>query len=369
MKGNFCYHPWIGIDVSPQGEFRPCCKYKNPIADNIQDYFNSTELKKLREDFQQGNYPTGCERCWRDESAGIMSKRQIDWKYVLHETPPDLEKTLIVSFPFGNTCNLACRICSSYSSSRWSAEEKKSIRLGYQNNAKTIFQHQIFYKDKDFLSSFQDLTKDAIHFHFPGGEPIFVTDEHIRFLRNIKDKGSKSLHYTTNTTIFPSDELWNIWEEFFNIDIQMSIDGIENVFEYNRWPANWEICYKNIKQYQSYQLKYKNLQISISHSISIFTIWDLDNFILWCRKENLPDPYLGIVSSPKYYSIMNLPRDIKTEISTRLNLKESLPIVSAMQAEQFEEFDITKKYVTILDSQRNQKFNDVFKEFNQFLRI
>ena len=148
-----CYHPWVGLDISPQGEFKPCCKYKNTVATNIQDYELSTEILQLREDFLLGRKSPGCERCWRDESAGLPSKRTLDNEYIFQNTRPDLSSLKVISIPFGNTCNLACRTCSSHSSSRWTAEAKKLTEF-YPDIP--IFEHAKFYQDPEFMQNILD---------------------------------------------------------------------------------------------------------------------------------------------------------------------------------------------------------------------
>ena len=51
---NICYQPWVGLDISPQGEYKPCCKYSHAISDNYNDYRNSDELNQLKLDHLNG---------------------------------------------------------------------------------------------------------------------------------------------------------------------------------------------------------------------------------------------------------------------------------------------------------------------------
>ena len=171
MNNNFCSLPWVGLDISPQGKFKPCCKYSNNIADNIDDYFDSDELKTLQQDFLNGSKPQGCTRCWRDEDVGIESKRQLDLKYALNGAMPILDGLKIVSMPFGNTCNLACRICSSSASSKWLPE---AIKLQNKLPDLVIRDHKKFYKDQVFMTSIISRSMDPVLFEFPGGEPFFT---------------------------------------------------------------------------------------------------------------------------------------------------------------------------------------------------
>jgi len=359
-----CYLPWVGLDISPQGEFKPCCKYKKTIADNLNDYLSSKELSDLRQDFLNNKQNPGCQRCWDDESAGLPSKRQLDWQYVFQETKPNLDKLAILSFPFGNSCNLACRICGSHSSSTWSVEAKKLLPIFSDI---PIFKHLRFYQDKNFIEDIKGLCGELLHVDFPGGEP-FITGikEQLDFLDFLIDNGSEniSLHYMTNVTKFPKKVFWDRWQHFKKVDIQLSIDGTEQQFEYNRWPAKWPAVLKHIKQYQQKAQLYSWLQLSISHSVSIFTVYYLPEFLAWCQDINLPEPYLGMVANPKYYNVKALPKEIKDKVNQKLTSYNLENVIKYMNSEDLSaEFKTAQLLIKTLDQQRGQNFNVVFNKF------
>lgn len=362
----FCYHPWVGLDISPQGEFKPCCKFSTVVAHSLSEYQSSDIMDRVRKQFTKGEQPDECKRCWRDEAAGIVSKRELDFKYVLEGTSPSLESIKVLMLPFGNTCNLACRICSSHSSSFWRGQAKKLTPIFPETS---VLQHKKFYKDQDFMSDIINITKDVVHVGFPGGEP-FITGvkEHLDFLDTLIGRSPKniSLHYITNTTVFPDERFWERWGKFKKVDIQLSIDGIGKHFEYNRWPAKWPECLPNILSYRDRITD--NMQLSISHSVSIFTVYYLPEFIKWCFDSGLPQPYLGLVTTPEYYDIAVLPSQTKDIIEARLSGSLMEPIAAAMQAQdQSIELDKTIQYIKILDKHRNQSFADTFPELYQLI--
>ena len=55
----FCYAPWTNIDVSPQGDLTPCCKFQTSYYDqkfkvqtnDLDDYLSSDFLKEVKEDW------------------------------------------------------------------------------------------------------------------------------------------------------------------------------------------------------------------------------------------------------------------------------------------------------------------------------
>ena len=86
-------------------------------------------MQNLRRQFRAGEKPVTCNRCWQEEDAGRASKRiyskirlkeladQVDYA---NDTPDQL---WFVDLKLGNICNLKCRICGSWSSSKWAQEE------------------------------------------------------------------------------------------------------------------------------------------------------------------------------------------------------------------------------------------------------
>lgn len=362
-----CYHPWVGLDISPQGEFKPCCKYKQPLGNTLAEYQNSPQLSKLRGEFLQGQQPEGCIRCWRDEDSGLPSKRLLDNEYVFQKQVPELTSLKVLSFPFGNTCNLACRICNSYSSSKWASEEQK---LKSTFNEIKIYSPSSFYKNSEFITKIKELCKDLIHLEIPGGEPFYADKEiHFDFLNHFQNPENVSLHYITNGTKYPSKEIEELWKKFRQVDIQVSIDGRGKQFEYNRWPANWPTVLSNLSRYLNLKSDESNIKLSISHTVSIFTVYYLPEFLDWCKKYYLPDPYLGLLTRPTYYNISVLPVEAKQEIEKRFDSYPQLkPIVKDMWSkDDSNQLDTTIKYVKMLDKQRNQSFAETFPELYKLL--
>jgi MoaA/NifB/PqqE/SkfB family radical SAM enzyme len=364
---HICYHPWVGLDISPQGEIKPCCKYQNYIDTSLSEYLTNKEVHQLKEEFLEGKRPAGCKRCWDDEDAGLPSKRQIDWKYIFHSQVPNLSPIKVLSLPFGNSCNLACRTCGSYASSGWIAESKKLQKYLPKT---VIYKHQKFYQDKNFIDQIKSLCSDIMHVEFPGGEPFLAgVDEHLDFLDFLLEHNPQniSLHYMTNATIFPKQEFWNKWTKFKNVDIQLSIDGIDKQFEYTRWPAKWPEVNGNIQRF--IEERKDNIQISISHTVSIFNVLYLPEFLKWCLKNKLGKPYLGLVSDPVIYSIKTLPPKVKELISNKLNRFIFTEIVSYMNSENLNnEFNTTIKHIKLIDQQRNEFFEKTFPELCQLLK-
>jgi sulfatase maturation enzyme AslB (radical SAM superfamily) len=363
-NSSMCLHPWVGLDINPQGNMKPCCKFSKNISNNLGEYFQSSGLKLLKNKFLNGEKPSDCARCWRDEDAGLQSKRLLDWEYIFKKQVPDMNSLSVLSLPFGNSCNLACRTCNSFSSSTWGKEAKK-IKSFIPDIE--IFPHTRYYQDSNFINTILNQSDNLIHIDFPGGEPFQAgLNEHFDFLSKLKNKDKITLHYTTNGTKTIPKKFFDVWALFKHVDCQFSIDGTGDIFEYNRWPAKWSLVYDNLKYFQE---NHSELQLSISHTVSIFTIWHLNNFIDFCKKENLPDPYLGLLHNPSRYSIHVLPESTKKEISKRLQNPLTEPIKKDLFSNDFTSLlEETFKWIKILDDMRNQSFEKTFPELNESIR-
>ena len=56
----FCPLPWVGLHVSPSGNYTPCCKYTTPVAKDLENYLSSEHLATLKDEFNRGELPNGC---------------------------------------------------------------------------------------------------------------------------------------------------------------------------------------------------------------------------------------------------------------------------------------------------------------------
>lgn len=322
----FCHAPWTNLDISPQGTISPCCKfrhahYPDPVLNinehSIDEYQRSKTLIKIKEEFQQGQWPMGCERCYIEEQNGIESKRQLDyerWKLEYDDYRFDDTGIITASVAFGNTCNLSCITCGPFSSSRWQKEHKALTNIDILPNH--------FYK-KTFVNDFVAHAPNLIHIDIPGGEPFLsgVTEQMALLEEYVRNGRSKNitLHYTTNATIFPDSRWWDIWKDFREIDIQLSIDGIGLRFEYIRYPAEWSAVLDVVQKYLKYQETNSNLRLSLSHTVSVYNIRYLPEFFDWCHNIGLPRPWLGRVHEPAYMRPSVWPEEAKRDIIDHLD--------------------------------------------------
>ena len=111
---------------------------------NFGDIQNSNHMRELRQQFLAGEKPQTCRKCWNEERSNRTSKRMHTLNRLKHVLPEgewtaDAKPLMFLDLKLGNICNLKCRICGSWSSSQFAAEELNQLR---GEDKKTSFQKE-----------------------------------------------------------------------------------------------------------------------------------------------------------------------------------------------------------------------------------
>lgn len=328
LPDTICMLPWISVETSPMGTARPCCLAQEEITDtqgnpytlknnSIIEIYNSDYMKALRQKFRNGEKPSTCSRCWNEEDAGRDSKRihsrvrlkelykKVDWQ---NDTPDQL---WFLDLKLGNICNLKCRICGSWSSSKWAAEEMDYLPPGL--NKKTHIAYQWLKQGRwpeespDFWQELKTILPNVKYIEFTGGEPWMIK-EHWDLLHYADQQGlSKNIdiHYNTNATQIP--ENLDIWKNFGRVDIAFSIDNVKERFEYERYGANWDKANQIIDLIHKAK-KESNPRITtqLCFTINIQNVYYLDELLAWADTKNFGSIYFNVLHSPEHMNVQNL---------------------------------------------------------------
>ena len=222
--GQFCVLPWVSLETSPIGTVRPCCLAEDEIIDSHGVKFNlataalktvqdSQHMCQLRQAFLAGQRPATCRKCWNEEDAGRTSKRMHTLDRLKHMIPDapwthHSHSLMFLDLKLGNICNLKCRICGSWSSSTFAAEEISHIDDPALR--KSSFHYQMLRQgawprqNRTFWNQIDAMLDQIRYIEFTGGEP-FMIQEHFDMLQGIVDRGiadQVEVHYNTNGTQF-----------------------------------------------------------------------------------------------------------------------------------------------------------------------
>lgn len=325
LPKTICMLPWVSIETSPIGTARPCCMAVDEITKpdgtvfklkehTLEEIYKSDYMQKLRRDFRAGEKPETCRRCWDEEAAGRDSKRinsqirlkewlpAIEWE---NDTPDQL---WFVDLKLGNICNLKCRICGSWSSSKWAEEEIKyvpSLKNKKEHLAYTFLQQGRWPRESDaFWANLTHLLPQIKYFEFTGGEPWMIK-EHFDLLKFAADEGHAShieIHYNTNGTQFP-EHAEELWGKFKRVDIAFSIDNVGDRFEFERYGAKWLAANEIIDKTHALRGKYKNITTQLCLTLNIQNVYYLEELINWALPKRFDSIYFNMMHSPEHMSI------------------------------------------------------------------
>ena len=334
--------PWISIETSPLGTVRPCCLAEEEIVDengrkydlnetNLEVAYHSEYMQDLRRQFRAGEKPETCRRCWDEEAAGRDSKRinsqirlkelyqQVDW------ANDDPDQLWFVDLKLGNICNLKCRICGSWSSSKWAEEEMNYLPADVPKKSHIAYQwlKQGAWprKTTTFWDNLRDLLPNIRYFEFTGGEPWMI-EEHkdlLKFACQTGDARHIDIHYNTNATQWDTT-LFDLWAEFGRVDIAFSIDNVGDRFEYERYGAKWDRANEivDVVNNMTNRPSHGNITTQLCFTINIQNVYYLDELLAWADTKNFTSVYFNMMHSPEYMNIQHLTTTAKELVLNKL---------------------------------------------------
>jgi MoaA/NifB/PqqE/SkfB family radical SAM enzyme len=393
----FCVLPWVSLETSPVGTVRPCCLAEEEIVDDHGVKFdlntasfagiqNSAYMQDLRQQFLDQQQPKTCRKCWREESAGRVSKRMhtLDrLKHMLGDTSDwtsQAKPLMFLDLKLGNICNLKCRICGSWSSSTFAAEELAN--LGPDEDRKSSHHYTMLRagawprENPVFWTEIEKIVDQIQYIEFTGGEP-FMIQEHFDLLQRLVDRdlaGHIEIHYNTNGTQWP-EQAENIWRHFKTVEIAFSIDDVAERFEYQRSNASWsEVC-ANIERFKVMRSQHKNIRLQVCTTVNVFNVYYLEQVARWIDQQEFDFVYWNMMHEAYYFSISTLPESAKQEIAKKL-LQAQVNPVTVAEFSRIKDFMINgvgldghmlRMQIANLDRRRQQNLAEVEPELAKLI--
>ena len=273
--------------------YNPCSFYQGFFDQRVSmdQAWHGSARKHLINLVSDGQLLPGCNTCYKEESAGRISRRQSSAK--LYET--FINETEIGSadqgptgldYSIGNLCNLKCMVCGPNNSSSWISDYQKIYPNRDVSNYVSRKSETLEITDDTILHNIK-----SVHFH-GGGEPL-LSDAHIRLLERIdrvKGLGDVRVFYNTNATVKVDDLVLELWSKCRLIELYFSIDDVGARFEYQRTGAVWNTVCDNIKWY--YNNMPHNHMFNVNCVWSYLNLFYLDQLVDW-HQTNLPSNRYG----------------------------------------------------------------------------
>ena len=339
--------------ISVKQNYKPCCRYSDNSSSpykvenlSFSDYKKTEFFLELEKELQQG-WPTGCHRCQKEESNGLTSLRQ-RYNQRMSGKKDRLE---FLELNMSNHCNLTCKMCDNFSSSRWQTVLDTNPKLLVYDFEKGIV------KGKDFSikNIFKDLDLDFLHtVKYLGGEP-FVTPELSDLIgffeqENIIDR--INFRCNTNCTFYPR-KLIDRLLQFKSVRIDLSVDGVDDLCNFVRTGEHWSKVSSVIDQWLDLAAAHNNITLVLHHTSQALNIHQFDMIKEFAEQRQINFSY-SILSHPRYLSFEVLPKEYIHHIIDKKMLRDAKMI------------DILKN--TAYDDDSNKRFKSYIEDTDRILK-
>jgi MoaA/NifB/PqqE/SkfB family radical SAM enzyme len=205
-----------------------------------------------------------------------------------------------------------------------------------------------------------------------GGEPFLgQVAEHVDLLKNLNMAHFRSLEYITNGTIMPDPLIVEQWHRIPRLEINISVDGIGDAFEYLRYPGKWQDCLRAVDFYLQVRQDHPDVELCLMTTVSVLNVMALPELMDWAMHNKIKVVLAPLVT-PEYYGIRHIPENARPMIYDAWQGIEQLePFIDFMKQHpgQTSHLADTKRYVEAMDKINNKSFNALFPAYAKLLNI
>ena len=450
VSKTFCILPWIHFSTRPNGHVRLCCtanassvtetndkphggeigvvRESDGVPSNfghheIKHIWNSKFMRNVRLQMLKGEIPHACMKCFKEEAAGHSSKRiwetevwakLLDLDKLIEETDETgrvPEKVYYFDLRFGTRCDLKCIMCSPNDSSMWIGDwaklypqiqdaHLKELCVWNEKGKENGGSIRWFKDNPKFWEQLYEQIPNVKQMYMAGGEALIIK-EYEEMLHRIIDMGyagKMSLRYNSNGLKL-TDELIDIWKQFYRVRFHFSIDAYDHINRYIRWPTDWKVILEQLERLDNTP---KNIEVTIACAVQLLNIYYIPDFIKWKLKQGYKKinswPLGGglinfhLVYHPAFLNVKVLPQWFKDKTAEkyedfyewlRINYRNDdeficgnngwgLPrlkgLISFMQSEDWSfRLHELREYITLMDKIRGTNFRETFPEMEKVI--
>lgn len=337
-----CWAKTNALEIKHDNKFRPCCVFK--YDGEVFDQTISNTLNKFHT-LTDDQVESACSYCIKKSQEGPVGRKAFfdNYKAQGYDFFYDLQ--------LSNVCNLACTMCNSEYSSKWEKlgqQLDKDYLIGFKKHSNRKWNNDTV---KHILNDVNQRTQfKNVVVSIKGGEPT-VQPEIQQFIQNLKHQHHVHLHIVTNLQRWPT---WFDTEisKFKSTHITVSLEGIEETYEYSRVHGSWSAFNDNVIKLNSVADSY-NINWQFGPLITAHTVGDTTRTLEYMKQYQYGD-LTNFVYSPQYVNPSILPNDVTNSIVNDMHddftvLKHSM-LNTNYNEEHFNNFvDYTKQLDSILD--------------------
>jgi len=397
MNKTFCPYPFYHICTTSDSKFRLCCHSKDIETKekySIDEWWNSNEINDRRQQLLSGIPIPECSKCYKLEKENINSPRMAQLEQLNNKTKFADKKysninnwrknynvvPLSLDLRFSNKCNLKCRMCNPYSSSSVGDEIKKHKELTEIKE----------YYWPDFNNDFNDSLPPKYIFdnlnsierlRITGGEPFYSPEFYE--LVNILEKTSLDrkirIKVISNGSFFSNRIIEQISKSPIDMHLEISIDGINDEYNYIRYPAKWHRISKNLINFNN-----AKIPMNVTITVQILNIINIVEMLSWFDLHKIVWDGM-LLDDPDIYNINWLPPKIsnivindieKYRINKTFTVEQECllnNIINRLSVSKFDKVVCNQflKVTSVYDKIRKQSFQEVhpilYNEINKLL--
>lgn len=316
----------MSVDISSSGHYGVCCDadpVKVPVGRHTSsEWFAGERLGEVRELMLAGAMPLVCRTCYKKEARGGGSKRTFTWDHLKRGSYGSGEeifaqpKMRMLSYRFGNQCNLACLMCESESSTAFNAESR--ILDGAEEK-----------RIAHLLTADDQTLKDIQVLYLGGGEPS-LSSECVALLDRLIAIGHTEIYVLVNSNgSNPSSAFFERLKSFRGVYIGFSIDGRDSTYDFLRYPMTWPRLQKNLNLFAK---EYPHFEFGVIFTLHVLNAANLPGFLKWWLEFNgqHANRFKGFeingLSNPDFMRLQLIPQVTRDRVVKELkSVAESAP--------------------------------------------
>lgn len=266
---HYCHAPFLSPSITPDG-FMYCTQPGQKVYSDIS-FWNSDEVKQLRQEIIDGKIPETCKDC-KSVRHGLVTSEVAPTEV---EVPLNFEHLYIAR---SNKCEYACDMCSATVSHTYDKIHNEG-RIGIIENNFDL---------TPYLSGTR-------HAAISGGNPV-LDRKLLDIIKQFDVEKMERIIITSNGSVFPKPFLDALKRFKCEIGLIFSIDGPKEFNEKVRRGAKQERIYSTINKTLAAVKDHDNITVAVEYTFtskSVHHYVDLYDEMLFCiEREYLDDVYL-----------------------------------------------------------------------------
>ncbi len=238
-----------------------------PEFDDWNTMQNSSWLTNIKESMNKNQWPAECNRCKLTEDSNkphSIRLASIERHKLLSKVKSDY---LILGGTLDNICNSACQSCNSRLSTKiGSLETKNYIKINNEHLFDKLPMQQVVEIDLN------------------GGEPT-ASPAYKQLLENLPENVKIVRTNTNGSRLLPN--IRKILDKNIKLIVTLSLDGVENVHDYVRWPITWKNYTSTVEQYVELKQQYSNLTLEAWTTVHSLNVENFDKIVAYAQQMKL----------------------------------------------------------------------------------